>query len=60
VAINAFVNRARGELAMTTGDPVTAATHFSSAVRLLQELEMPIESALAGTRVTGQSDGISG
>lgn len=45
-AINAFVNRARGELAMATGDPVTAASHFSSAVRRLQELEMPMESAL--------------
>jgi DNA-binding winged helix-turn-helix (wHTH) protein len=45
-AIYAFVTRARGELAMATGDPVAAAGHFNHAIRRLQELKMPMETAL--------------
>jgi len=45
-AISAFVTRARGELAMATGDPVAATGHFNNAIRRLQDLKMPMESAL--------------
>ena len=50
-AVHAFVIRARGELAMATSDLVTAAQHFRSAVRLLKELDLPIESAVVRMRL---------
>jgi DNA-binding winged helix-turn-helix (wHTH) protein len=45
-AVHAFVVRARGELAMATGDTGTAQAHFRSAARALAELDLPVESAL--------------
>lgn len=50
-AVHACVIRARGELAAATGELGPAARHFKAAARLLAELELPIESAVAGMRL---------
>jgi len=45
-SVNAFVHRARGELALANNDTEAAIRHFKLAMAKLKNLELPIEAAI--------------